>query len=67
MTPGDREERFRPAGTVPGRVFVPILRGERKHPCRECFACQWCADPRCDACRRGCQKPEEAAAGSAQE
>ena len=41
--------------TIPGfegQVFVPDEGpGERKHPCRECYACQQCSDDRCRVCR----------------
>jgi hypothetical protein len=35
-----------------GKVFVPQASpdGEKKHACRECFACQMCSDDRCNAC-----------------
>jgi hypothetical protein len=23
----------------------------QKHPCPDCFFCQWCAEERCNACR----------------
>ncbi|GAB4249444.1 MAG: hypothetical protein Kow0054_06300 [Deferrisoma sp.] len=48
----ENEQRFRPAGVLPGRLYIPGGGGPKKHPCRECFACQWCADSRCEACRR---------------
>jgi len=25
---------------------------EKKHPCPDCFACQWCSDDRCRQCLR---------------
>ena len=50
--------------TVPGlkgKVFVPQGRtGEgKKHPCRDCYACQSCGDDRCQVCRR--QSPDPGA------
>lgn len=35
-----------------GLVYVPE-RGKcaGKHPCRDCFSCQWCGDERCRVCR----------------
>lgn len=32
---------------------------EKKHPCPDCKACQWCSDDRCRLCLptgRGCRK-----------
>jgi hypothetical protein len=46
------EDRFRELEGLPGRIFVPCSRGRKKHPCGECFECQWCSDMRCTACRR---------------
>jgi hypothetical protein len=38
---------------VTGKVYVPeAVPGQpRKHPCRDCFACQQCSDDRCTVCR----------------
>ncbi|WP_025322906.1 hypothetical protein [Deferrisoma camini] len=45
------ESSFRPAGTLPGRLYVPAGGGPKKHPCPECYCCQWCPEVRCQACR----------------
>lgn len=39
-----------------GLLYVPECTAQdKKHPCRDCFSCQWCGDERCRACRReGC-------------
>jgi len=32
---------------------------EKKHPCPDCFACQWCSDDRCRQCLKkgtGCKR-----------
>lgn len=36
-----------------GKVYVPENAGQvqKKHPCKECFSCQWCDDNRCRVCR----------------
>lgn len=36
-----------------GKVFVPDPppTGEKKHPCRDCYACQSCSEDRCRICR----------------
>lgn len=47
----DSEERFCPLEGLPGKLFVPRPAPERKHACADCFACQWCSDSRCTACR----------------
>ena len=49
----DTEDRFRPLDGLPGKLYVPSPRGPRKHPCADCFQCQWCGDSRCTACRGG--------------
>jgi hypothetical protein len=40
-----------------GMIYVPECQGkDKKHPCRDCFACQWCGDERCQVCRQeGCR------------
>lgn len=39
-----------------GLFFVPDNVGEKKHPCKDCHSCQWCADERCRLCRkRSCE------------
>lgn len=36
-----------------GMVFVPesSSHSHKKHPCADCFACQFCDDDRCRICR----------------
>lgn len=48
------EGEFQPVPGLPGRLFVPRRHGAKKHPCRECFACQHCPDARCAACLGRC-------------
>mgnify|MGYP006901960248 CR=1 FL=1 len=39
---------------VEGLVYVPEDTGRpKKHPCRDCFSCQWCSDNRCELCLEG--------------
>lgn len=47
----DRDDRFRPLEGLPGKLYVPPTCRHRKHPCADCFSCQWCSDTRCAACR----------------
>jgi hypothetical protein len=28
----------------------------KKHPCPDCFVCQWCGDSRCASCRGSCNR-----------
>jgi hypothetical protein len=37
-----------------GKVYVPDekLQESKKHPCKDCFACQMCSDDRCSLCRK---------------
>lgn len=42
-----------------GKVYVPQESPEspKKHPCKDCFACQHCSDDRCRVClqnKQGC-------------
>jgi hypothetical protein len=43
---------------VEGLVYVPDDGGVKKHPCRDCYFCQWCSDTRCDLCleKKTCKK-----------
>lgn len=45
-----------PWQTVPGltgKVYVPeFLQEGKKHPCKDCFACQNCSEERCRVCRK---------------
>jgi hypothetical protein len=38
-----------------GKVYLPEDTGhvQKKHPCKACFACQWCDENRCQVCRNG--------------
>lgn len=42
---------FREAKGLPGKIFEPPGCAEKKHPCPDCYSCQWCADERCRKCR----------------
>jgi len=35
-----------------GKVYVPEKTQEsiKKHPCKECYFCQFCSDDRCRVC-----------------
>lgn len=44
---------------VEGLVYVPEDDGSpKKHPCKDCYFCQWCSDNRCDLCLKSktCKK-----------
>lgn len=48
---------YKPAPGGIGRIYVPAKRGQaKKHPCKDCFFCQWCSDDRCRLCRKKCAK-----------
>jgi hypothetical protein len=35
-----------------GMIYVPeCSTGKKKHPCPDCFSCQWCGNERCRVCR----------------
>ena len=36
-----------------GKIYVPDDTDgkDRKHPCPDCFYCQWCSETRCRPCR----------------
>ncbi len=53
---GSDQDDFRPLPGLPGKIFVPRTRGRKKHPCADCFECQWCSDARCAACRQECER-----------
>lgn len=37
-----------------GLVYIPECKQEKKkHPCTDCFNCQWCGNERCRVCRPG--------------
>jgi hypothetical protein len=37
-----------------GKVYVPEKKpgSAKKHPCKDCYACQMCSDDRCNLCLR---------------
>ncbi|MFC1762393.1 hypothetical protein ACFL6U_09975 [Planctomycetota bacterium] len=38
---------------IPGLVYQPDTEPtQRKHDCKDCYACQWCAETRCQSCRQ---------------
>lgn len=35
-----------------GLIYIPeFCKEDKKHPCRDCFSCQWCGNDRCKVCR----------------
>jgi tRNA (cytidine/uridine-2'-O-)-methyltransferase len=44
-------EEFVPSSSLPGRLFVRHEGRNKKHPCKDCFDCQWCSPGRCSVCR----------------
>ena len=35
-----------------GMIYVPDSKpNKKKHPCPDCFFCQWCGNERCRTCR----------------
>ncbi len=39
-----------------GKIYVPEMDGDKhKHPCPDCFSCQWCSNDRCNRCRSQCR------------
>lgn len=35
-----------------GQIYIPDSKqGKKKHPCADCFNCQWCGNERCRVCR----------------
>ena len=46
----ERLQQFDQAGRLPGKLFIPTGGKAKKHPCPDCFDCQWCSDTRCEAC-----------------
>ena len=43
---------FKKIPGLPGKVYVPenIDQKIKKHNCRDCYSCRWCADLRCELC-----------------
>ncbi|MCG8688574.1 MAG: hypothetical protein MI892_27135 [Desulfobacterales bacterium] len=39
---------------LPGKVYVPDTKKDctKKHPCKDCFSCEFCSDDRCGVCRK---------------
>ncbi len=34
-----------------GNIYVPETNHmKKKHPCKDCFSCQFCSDERCELC-----------------
>jgi len=34
-----------------GNIYVPeVNQMKKKHPCKDCFSCQFCSDERCGLC-----------------
>lgn len=44
---------FQRSKLIKGKIFVPDKTPGRpkKHPCKDCFACQMCPEDRCTLCR----------------
>ena len=40
------------AVTAKGMVYCPKATTAKKHPCPDCYFCQWCSDSRCGLCRK---------------
>jgi len=38
--------------TARGLFYCPKAGGAKKHPCPDCYFCQWCSDSRCGLCRK---------------
>jgi hypothetical protein len=56
--------KFRTIPGIEGKVFIPDeAPSKRKHPCRDCYACQQCSDDRCRVCRADGQTTAKRAAG----
>ncbi|MFZ5770693.1 MAG: hypothetical protein ACOY4W_04630 [Thermodesulfobacteriota bacterium] len=63
---------FKPLPGNQGMIYVPESRaGKKKHPCPDCFSCQWCGNERCRTCRpnicRKRKKRRQDAAGTGEE
>ncbi|MBT3387403.1 MAG: hypothetical protein HN417_05690 [Desulfobacula sp.] len=43
---------------LPGKVYVPEKKNNccKKHPCNDCFSCEYCSDDRCNVCRSSKKK-----------
>lgn len=56
---------WQPIPGITGKVYVPdLLEKGKKHPCKDCFACQNCSQERCRVCRqekrgRRCSDPSK--------
>ena len=53
---------YKPVPGGLGRIYVPAPQPEtpKKHDCKDCSFCQWCAEERCRLCRSGCAVDGEA-------
>ena len=56
LNPSKQERCLMPWQTIPGvtgKVFVPESAVKvKKHPCKDCFACQNCSQERCRVCQQ---------------
>jgi hypothetical protein len=44
--------KFRKLPDNRGMIYVPeCVRARKKHPCPDCFSCQWCGKERCRVCQ----------------
>ncbi len=43
-----------------GKLYVPEKKAnqKKKHPCKDCFACEFCSDDRCNICRQKDKSPK---------
>ncbi|MCB2182277.1 MAG: hypothetical protein KQH63_09650 [Desulfobulbaceae bacterium] len=47
----EAEMAFRKLPDNKGLIYIPEFSGIKKHPCPDCFSCQWCGNERCRSCR----------------
>ena len=52
---------FKKMPGVTGLVYVREEIGKKKkHPCKDCYCCQWCSDNRCEMClKKQCCKKDK--------
>jgi hypothetical protein len=52
---------FVTVANVTGKIYVPerSFQNPCKHPCPDCFSCQFCSDDRCGVCRGSAAKLEK--------
>jgi len=47
-----------------GMIYMPeCSHSNRKHPCLDCFCCQWCGNERCRLCKSKLKKIKVEARG----